>query len=186
MGTSDRRLLVGALCGISLSLAAALVLGQPRGSLAVWSAELAHHWPHLRHLRMLPACGVYRSGVSILSSVLVPGVVAASVTVLLYWWIQRPRADLDMVKINQTVAVAKLLVRAEKDPDADDAMKDPDARVTVLLINYGDGPAYDIRLKGTYCEPRVWVRDVGETEGGEVVTGVPMWSNRLGTLGRDR
>ena len=53
MGLSDRRLLVAALCGISLTLAAALVLGQPRGSLAVWSGELAHHWPHLRHLLRL-------------------------------------------------------------------------------------------------------------------------------------
>lgn len=131
-----------------------------------------------------PRRGAVRlKGMSILSSVLVPGVVAASVTALLYWWIQRPRADLDMVKINQTMAVAKLLVRAEKDPDADDAMKDVDARVIVLLTNYGDGTAHDIRLKGTNCSPRVWVRDVGETEGAEVVAGVPMWNDRLGALG---
>lgn len=53
MERSDRRLLVGALCGISLTLVAGLVLGQPRGSLAAWSADLAHHWPHLRHLLRL-------------------------------------------------------------------------------------------------------------------------------------
>jgi uncharacterized membrane protein (UPF0136 family) len=48
---SDRRLLVGALCGISLTLAAALVLGQPHGSLAAWSHDLARlYWPQLRHL----------------------------------------------------------------------------------------------------------------------------------------
>jgi uncharacterized protein YoxC len=55
VGRSDRRLLVGALCGISLTLAAALVLGQPRGSLAVWSRELARgYWPDLWHLLRSP------------------------------------------------------------------------------------------------------------------------------------
>ena len=51
MGRDDRRLVIYALCGISLSLAAALLLGQhiePHGSLAVWSTDLARqYWPHI-------------------------------------------------------------------------------------------------------------------------------------------
>jgi len=142
---------------------------------------------------------------SILSSVLVPGVVAAGVTLLFYWWIQRPRADLQMVKIYETVEVTKWLARARKDPDAEEAMK-RQARDIVLLTNYGDGIAFDIKLSGTNCIPRVYVRDVGEmkdaevgetkdaevgetkdaevgeTKDAEVVAKWPMWSDRLGAL----
>jgi hypothetical protein len=58
VGRDDRRLIVGALCGISATLATALLLGQPHGSLAVWSAELGahHYWPHLRHLLARKNC----------------------------------------------------------------------------------------------------------------------------------
>jgi ABC-type proline/glycine betaine transport system permease subunit len=75
MGRSDGRLLIGALCGISLTLAAALVLGQPRGSLAVWSAELAHRWPRLCTL----------SAVSWLPTIAVPGLsVVSTAAVAIY------------------------------------------------------------------------------------------------------
>jgi len=51
VGRDERRLLVGAVCGISLALATALLLGQPHGSLAVWSHYLAHDdWVQLRVL----------------------------------------------------------------------------------------------------------------------------------------
>ena len=57
MGRGDRRLLVGALCGISVTLAAALLLGQPHASVAVWSRELALlYWPHVRHLLARKNC----------------------------------------------------------------------------------------------------------------------------------
>jgi hypothetical protein len=130
-----------------------------------------------------PAPSIVRA-VSILSAVVGPGVVAAVVTTVLYVLIQRPRADLHMVRINQTVEVAKWLARARTDVDADEHMKHWQARDIVLLTNYGDGTAYDIRLSGSHCRPRVWVRDVGsqETDGDEVVTKWPMWSDRLGAL----
>jgi hypothetical protein len=131
---------------------------------------------------MLPAPGAIVRGVSILSTVVGPGVVAAVVTTVLYVWIQRPRADLHMVRINQTVEVAKWLARARTDVDAEEAMKHWQARDIVLLTNYGDGTAYDIRLSGSHCRPRVWVRDVGESQETEVVTKWPMWSDRLGAL----
>jgi hypothetical protein len=121
---------------------------------------------------------------SILSSVVTPGIVAAGVTALLYVWIQRPRADLQMVRINQTVEVARWLARARTDVDADETMKHWQARDIVLLTNYGDGTAYDIRLSGSNCRPRVWVRDMGESdpESAQVVAKAPMWSNRLHAL----
>jgi hypothetical protein len=54
----------------------------------------------------------------------------------------------------------------------------------VLLTNYGDGTAYDIKLSGTHCRPRVWVRDMGrqETKGAPVTTAAPMWSDRIGAI----
>ena len=105
---------------------------------------------------MLPAPGAIVRGVSILSTVGGPGVVAAGVTTALYCVVQRPRADLHMVKINQTVEVAKRLARARTDLDAEEAIKHWQARDIVLLTNYGDGTAYDIRLSGSHCRPRVW------------------------------
>jgi hypothetical protein len=45
----DKRWLVGLLCGLTLYLAASLLLGQRGGSLAVWSHYLAsQYWPHIR------------------------------------------------------------------------------------------------------------------------------------------
>jgi hypothetical protein len=123
---------------------------------------------------------------SILSSVVTPGVVAAGVTAVLYGWIQRPRADLRMVRINQTEAVAERLFRAKQDKDAAQALWQ--AHDTVLLTNYGDGTAYDIKLSGSDCRPRVWVADVGREEwqgegtGTKVVADAPMWSNELKAL----
>jgi hypothetical protein len=51
------------------------------------------------------------------------GLVAAAVTAGLYVWIQRPRADLRMERINHTVEVAKWLARVEEDIDAQGARK---------------------------------------------------------------
>jgi hypothetical protein len=89
-----------------------------------------------------------------------------------------------MVKINPTVEVLKLLARADTDTDkkAEEAKKQWQPLHIVLLTNYGDGTAYDIRLSGSDCKPRVWVRDEGETEGDKVVAKLPMWNNRLGSL----
>ena len=67
MGRSDRRMLVGALCSISLALAAALVLGQPRGSLALLSHDLARDcWPHLRPLLARKNCATATQAVGAL------------------------------------------------------------------------------------------------------------------------
>ena len=53
MGRSDRRLAIGAVCGIALTLAATLLIGlhiEPKGSLAQWSQSLAHSiWPLVWH-----------------------------------------------------------------------------------------------------------------------------------------
>lgn len=89
-----------------------------------------------------------------------------------------------MVRINYTVEVAKWLERAKTDIDADQASKHWQARDTVLLTNYGNGTAYDIKLSGSYCRPRVWVRDMGrqETKDAEPVAAAPMWSDQLGAL----
>jgi hypothetical protein len=127
-------------------------------------------------------------GMSMWSSVAAPGVVSASVTALIYVWLQRPRAHLEMLRINQTEEVAKWLVRAEgdKDPDAVEAKKLWQPRDIVLLRNSGDGTAYDIRFSGdSNCRPRVWVRNVGhrDTEDAPVVAGMPMWVDRLASLG---
>jgi hypothetical protein len=121
---------------------------------------------------------------SILSSVVTPGLVAAAVTAVLYVWILRPRANLHMVRINETVEVAKWLARAKADVDADEARKHWQPQDIVLLTNYGDGTAYDIRLSGSNCRPRVWVRDTGhrETEDAPLMVGEPMWSDQLAAL----
>jgi len=128
----------------------------------------------------------YRLNVSVWSSVVTPGLVAAGVTTLLYLWIQRPRANLRMARINQTVDVAEWLWRAGTDEgmDAEEAKKHWHARDTVLLTNYGDGIAYDIKLSGTNCRPRVRVRDMGRQEAQDAppVAGVPMWSDQLSAL----
>jgi hypothetical protein len=89
--------------------------------------------------------------VSLISFVLTPGLVAAGVTVALYAWVQRPRANLQMIRINPTVHVAEWLARAEKDHEAEAAKKHWVAQDIVLLTNYGDGPAYDIKLSGSHC-----------------------------------
>ncbi len=98
-----------------------------------------------------------------LSSVLTPGVVAAGVTLATNWWLLRPRADLRMAVGTQTVEDADRLLRAN---DGSASWGDhlnwlPTA--FVRLTNYGDGTAYDVRLSGTNCRPRVWVGDEGVT-----------------------
>ena len=120
------------------------------------------------------------------SSVVTPGVVAALVTAL----IQRKPADLQMIKINETKHVADWLARAEtdQDPKAIEAKKHWQPRDIVLVTNYGKGTAYDIRLSGSDCRPRVFFRDTAGRkleEGGdaaEPVAAGPMWSNRYPAL----
>jgi hypothetical protein len=177
-------------------------LGYPHEMRSAWASSAPAYCPSLRRTvaervsrraiepthRTHPAANREHpgrlAGVSFLSSVLTPGVVAATVTVLLYVWVQRPRADLQMVRINQTVEVAKWLALARTDRDAEEAMKHWQARDIVLLTNYGDGTAYDIKLSGSHCRPRVWVRDMGrqEMQDGPVVAAAPMWSDKLGAL----
>ena len=57
-----------------------------------------------------------------------------------------------------TVRVAEWLALAEKDRDEKTAWLAEDF---VLVTNYGDGPAYDIKLSGSNCRPRVRLRDTG-------------------------
>jgi hypothetical protein len=87
-----------------------------------------------------------------------------------------------MVRIERTFDVAEWLLLAEKDRAEKTAWLAEDI---VLVTNYGDGPAYDIRLSGnSNCRPRVRVRDMGrqEEDNGPVVRTLPIWSNRLGSL----
>jgi hypothetical protein len=122
-----------------------------------------------------------------LPSVVAPGLVAALVTVALFWWIQRARADLQMIKIGQTTEVAKWMERASQDTDqaALDARTYWQPNDIVLLTNYGDGTAYNIKFSGSNCRPRVWTRSTGQkdAEGAEITDGLPMWSDRLAALG---
>lgn len=54
----------------------------------------------------------------------------------------------------------------------------------VRLTNYGDGTAYDIRLSGDECRPRVWVGDTGgqKTENDPPTVVWPMWSDTIAAL----
>lgn len=129
-----------------------------------WSPLVAHPW----------------------SSVATPGLVAGLVTAFL----QRKPADLQMIKINETKHVADWLARAEtdKDPKAIESKTHWQPRDIVLLTNYGKGTAYDIRLSGSDCRPRVFVRDTAgrkledEGDAAEPVDALPMWSNRYPAL----
>ena len=92
-----------------------------------------------------------------------------------------------MIKINETKHVADWLARAEtdKDPKAIEAKKHWQPRDIVLLTNCGKGTAYDIRLSGSDCRPRVFFRDTAGRKLGdaaEPVAAVPMWSNRYPAL----
>jgi hypothetical protein len=119
-----------------------------------------------------------------LLSVVTPGAVAAVVTAL----IQRKRADLQLIKINETRSVADWLARASTDPDpeAKKAMQNWQPRDIVLLTNCGNGTAYDIRLSGSDCRPRVWVLDTAsravEENGPGPAAVLPMWSSRYPAL----
>lgn len=122
-----------------------------------------------------------------LSSIVVPGVVSASVTVLLYVWIQRARPHLKMVRIHRTKHVAEWLKAAEADtsPEAVTAATYWQPEYIVLLRNYGDGTAYNIKVSGnTSCRPRVPILTTGEQGVADsmVVAGMPMWSDRLAAL----
>jgi hypothetical protein len=54
VGREDKRLVVGTLCGVALTLAVDFLLArhlEPNEGLSLWSKELAHsYWPHLWHL----------------------------------------------------------------------------------------------------------------------------------------
>jgi hypothetical protein len=58
----------------------------------------------------------------------------------------------------------------------------------VRLTNYGNGTAFDVRLIGRHCLPRVWVGDAPTSSGGleqtdpEPTIGVPMWDDSLSSL----
>jgi hypothetical protein len=109
----------------------------------------------------------------LLLSVGAPVVVAALVTAL----IQRTRADLQLIKINETEHVADWLARAktDQDPEAIEAMKHWQPRHIVLLTNHGNGAAYNIKLSGSDCRPRVYVRSTAGAQ-------LPMWSKQYPVL----
>jgi hypothetical protein len=58
----------------------------------------------------------------------------------------------------------------------------------VRLTNYGNGTAFDIRLAGRHCLPRVWIGDAPTSQSGlegadpEPTVGAPMWSESLSSL----
>lgn len=95
-----------------------------------------------------------------------------------------------MVKIHPTKYVADWLARAQTDQDAEGiaGMKNWEAADIVLLTNYGNGTAHDIRLAGTNCRPRVFVRDTAglkpeeDDDDNKAVGALPMWSNRYPAL----
>jgi hypothetical protein len=119
------------------------------------------------------------------TSILTPGVIAAAVTVLTNWWVQRPRADLRMVVGSQTIEDADRLLRAN---NGDTNMANHPHWLPlcfVRLTNYGDGTAHNIRLSGgERCRPRVWVGDSGVVpiQGKPPKVHYPMWSDTVAAI----
>lgn len=119
-------------------------------------------------------------------TVLASGVFAALVTFGLNWWLTRLRADLRMIRSGSTAEDVERLIRAR--PNATEAAKQWQLWHVVRLTNYGDGTAYDLKLTGTDCRPRVWVADTAIEQTGDavpenaVVTQWPMWSDRVSML----
>lgn len=137
----------------------------------LWSSIADHHWSSIVE--------------HILLSVVTPGLVAALVTAV----IQHKRPDLQMIKIDQTKAVADWLARADTDktPEAIKAKTHWRPGDIVLLTNYGKATAYDIRVSGENCRPRVFFRDTAlrkleDGGAGGPVGALPMWSNRYPAL----
>lgn len=118
------------------------------------------------------------------SSILTPGLVAAGVTVLTNWWLQRPRADLHMIVGSQSLEDADRLLRAN---NGDTNMINHPHWLPlcfVRLTNYGDGTAHNIKLRGERCRPRVWVGDSGVVpiQGKPPEIHYPMWSDTVAAL----
>ncbi|AYE95711.1 hypothetical protein C0J29_13760 [Mycobacterium paragordonae] len=132
------------------------------------------------------------------SAVVTGGSVAALVTFGLNMWLTRPRADLRMASIGHTIDLAERMYRAQTDGDTARFRPHWDQRGVVRLTNYGDGTAFDIRLSGSDCRPRVWLADMGNQqmhtpidddgtmrppEAIPPALGWPMWSDKLSALG---
>lgn len=120
----------------------------------------------------------------ILTSVVTPGLVAAGVTVVTNWWLHRPHADLRMVVGGQTVEDAERLLRAN---NGDSNWANHPHWIPlcfVRLTNYGDGAAYNVKLSGERCRPRVWVEDAGVVpiQGKPPEVSWPMWSDTVAAL----
>lgn len=115
------------------------------------------------------------------SSAFAPGVIAAGVTLAANWWLQRPRADLRMVRTYESAEDLERLLRAnDGSPQWQTSLPMP--TYCVRLANYGDGTAFDVKLSGEECQPRVWVGDTGVVNEGQAAVRWPIWSDTLAAL----
>ncbi len=121
---------------------------------------------------------------SIWSSVVTPGVVAAGVTVTFNWWILRPRADLRLVPGVQTVEDAERIQRANDGSSNWSNHPHWQPRFFVRLTNHGDAAAHGIDLFASHdCSPYIWIGDAPKLELNQPPTaGQPMWSSNVGAL----
>lgn len=118
-----------------------------------------------------------------LQTVVTPGLVAAGVTVVTNWWIQRPHPDLRMARAAPTVEDHDRLLRANDGKTNWDGHTWLPA-TWVRLTNFGDGTAHDIHLSGENCQPYVWAGDSGQVpyEGQPPEIARPQWSATVPAL----
>ena len=118
------------------------------------------------------------------ASILTPILVAAGVTVLTNWWLQRPHADLHMVVGAQSLEDADRLLRANKGDTNWSNHPHWLPLCFIRLTNYGDGTAHNIKLTGERCRPRVWVGDSGVVpiQGQPPEVAYPLWSDTIAAL----
>jgi hypothetical protein len=119
--------------------------------------------------------------------VFLPPLLAAALTVLFTWWVQHPRARLDLVVGALTVEDQVQLWRANKRKY--NMVGHDLTPLFVRLTNHGNGTAFDVQLVGTHCSPRVFAgytptsRGTLEETDPEPEIGFPMWAESLSTLG---
>jgi hypothetical protein len=119
--------------------------------------------------------------VSVWTSVVTPGLVAAAVTFTANWWL-RPRASLRTIRSGFTYDDLDRIERA-KNPNVPDQQHRSPWHI-VRLTNFGDGTAYDVELSGKNCRPRVWIADSGkkQNEATDPEVAWPMWDRNLAAL----
>ncbi|MGA5540785.1 hypothetical protein ACPCIR_02950 [Mycobacterium sp. NPDC051198] len=119
------------------------------------------------------------------TSIFTPGLVAAGVTLLTNWWLQRPRADLHMVVGAQSLDDADRLLRGNQGDTNTANHPHWQPLFFVRLTNHGDGIAHNVKLTGERCRPRVWIGDSGmvPAQGKPAEIAYPLWSNTVAALG---